>query len=124
MNSVEDTFKEFWRVVEEMKGGPGRPCLMYLAVEKLEYVHGKESILKHVVTTASRAKSERDCISMVVNDTTATKNAVAAASDGHMLFGTYANTLTIQPLRPSSAINAVSYDYERGYPQVSFTPIV
>jgi len=124
MNSVENTFREYWRAVEEMKGAAGRPCLMYVGVEKLEYVHGKDSILKHVVTTASKAKSQRDCISLVVNDTTATKHAVAAASDGHMLFGTFANTLTLQPLRPSYAINAVSYDYDRGYPQVSFTPMV
>jgi len=124
MNSVEDTFGEYWRAVEEMKGESGRPCLMYIGVEKLEYVHGKENILRHVVTAVSRAKSQKDCVSLVVNETTATKNSVAAASDGHMLFGMYANTLTLQPLRPSSAINVVGYEYGEGYPHVSFTPMV
>jgi KaiC/GvpD/RAD55 family RecA-like ATPase len=124
MNSAENTFREYWRVIEEMKGESRRPCLMYVGVEKLEYVHGKESILKHVVTTASKAKRNNDFISLVVNETTATKNSVAAASDGHMLFEMHANTLTIQPLRPSSASNAVSFDYADGYPHVSFTPMV
>jgi hypothetical protein len=49
MNSVDNTFQNLWKNIEYLKGKSHRPCYVSVGVDKLEYVHGKDNILKYVV---------------------------------------------------------------------------
>jgi KaiC/GvpD/RAD55 family RecA-like ATPase len=123
INSVDLTFQRLWEQITKMKGSGQRPCYTFLSAEKLEHVHGAE-VLRDIVVSLSRSKSNKDLFALIVDQTTSSRKAISAMTDLHFRIESIAGAMTMQPIKPRGPLHAVQYDYSLGYPQVSLTPIV
>jgi hypothetical protein len=121
--SVDVTFAKLWQIIDWLKGHNHRACFVSIGVEHLEYVHGTQNFLKHIVISMTRIKHNMDVIATTVNETTAVKSAISAVSDLHLMFETEGNTLTVQGLKPAENISAINYDYSGGYPRITLMPV-
>jgi KaiC/GvpD/RAD55 family RecA-like ATPase len=125
MDEVNDdtTFLSIRNAIDELKGPSKRPCMIELGMDKLEYVHGKREVLKHLSIEMTRARGAGDVFVTTVGDFTEAKGYISAISDTHVIFESINDTLTVQSLKPTTPIMAIGYEYSGGFPKVSFTPI-
>lgn len=124
IDSVDQTFQRIWQNVTEMKGPKQRPCLFFLGVDKLVRIHGDAGVLRNIVISITRTKFNKDYLTMLVDSTLESKDAISAITEFHFRVENHSGVLTLQPVKPAGPLHILDYDYTRGYPQVNLVPLL
>ena len=71
----------------------------------------------------SRTSYNKDVLAVFTSSNCLTRDSIISVSDSHLLFEMWNGALMLQALKPLGPLMAVKYDYSKGFPQITLTPV-
>jgi hypothetical protein len=121
--SIEDCFDVLWKRMASIKGDTNRPLVAHIGVDLLESIFDNSKLLYYLSRTFQLVRRNGDVIAITAGSSSTLRRKLADLCDIHVKYETINESQVIHSLNPPGPILQVSYDYSRGYPHPTSTPI-
>ena len=122
--SLESDREMFWQKVDEVKGGLGKPCFVFMGIDTIEYTYGNQEIMRELMAVIQKVREYRDVMFVGVKQGSKIKQQLSDVSDLHLKIDEVEGASILYLVKPPSALMHLTYDFSQGYPTVNLTPIV
>jgi len=122
--SLESDREMFWQKIDEVKGGLGKPCFVFMGIDTIEYTYGNQDIMRELMAVIQKVREYRDFMFVGVKQGSKIKQQLSDVSDLHMKIDEVEGASILYLVKPPSTLMNLTYDFSQGYPTVNLTPIV
>jgi KaiC/GvpD/RAD55 family RecA-like ATPase len=122
--SLETDHIILWQKVDEVKGGLGKPCFVFIGMDTIEYTYGNQDIMRELMTAVQKVREYKDALFVGVKQGSKFKQQLSDVSDLHLKIDEVEGASILYLVKPPSTLMHLTYDYSQGYPTVRLTPIV
>lgn len=122
--STSKAFERFVEVQEKLArvDDRRRPVLTIVGIDTVEMVYGDDAVGVYQ-RGAVMTKSYGDVLLYMAKHSTRARGILADLADVHLKLDEINGALVLYSLKPPSRLHHVRYDYDKGYPSVTLTPI-
>jgi len=120
---IQDCFDALWTKIASLKGRSNRPLIGIVGIDMLESIFDQRELLYYLSRTLQLFRRNQDTIGITCGNSSTLRQRLSDLSDIHVKYEIINDSLTVHSLNPPGPIMQISYDYSRGYPYPSFTPV-
>lgn len=122
--SLDEAIEASWRAIDKIKGDARRPCFTFIGMDIVELISGPSLALKIIPSVMAKLRASEDVSIHMVKPGGTITQALSDVCDMHLKLVEVNGCMLLYGVRPPTLLNAVTYDYSKGYPQVLLTPIM
>ncbi len=122
--SIKEDFNKLSEVVSEIGEKTGKPTLIVLGFDNIEYMYGPENIVEPVANFIRNERKRFNLCLGMLKPALSVARQVANMANVHLKIIQIGGAFCLYGIRPTTGLYNLDIDVSEGYPQIKLVPIV